>query len=63
MKFQELKDKNTSELQTMLKELQAKMLQLRFDLAEKRLKDFSQVKKTKVQVARVLTALKARGNQ
>ena len=47
MKFQELKDKNTNELQSMRKELQTKMLQLRFDLAEKRLKDFSQVKKSR----------------
>jgi len=59
MKFQEIKNKSTGELQSILKELQAKMLQMRFDLAEKRLKDFSQVKKTKVQIARILMLLKA----
>jgi len=46
----------------MLKDLQTKMLQISFDLAEKKLKDFSQVRKTKLQIARVLTALKMQSN-
>lgn len=63
MKFQELRNKHEDELQAMLKELQTKLLHLRFDLAEKKLKDFSQVKKTKTEIARVLTALHARFNE
>ena len=43
----------------MLKEFQSKLMQLRFDLAEKKVKDLSQFKKTRVAIARVMTALKA----
>ena len=63
MKFQELNNKNKIELQSMLKELQMKLLQLRFDLAEKKLKDVSQIRKTKLTIAQVLTALNMPTNQ
>jgi ribosomal protein L29 len=63
MKFSELQVKGSDELQGMLKELQAKLLQMRFDLAEKRLKDVSQIKKTKITIAQILTALKTQSQK
>ena len=58
MKYSELQAKGSAELQDMLKDLQAKLLQMRFDLADKKLKDVSQLKKTKIAIAQILTALK-----
>jgi len=57
MDYKEIQHKGVEELQTMAQELRSKLLQLRFNLAEKRLKDVSQIKKTKIELARVLTAL------
>lgn len=51
----DLKNKTSEELSTMLKDFKAKLLQFNFELGEKRLKDFSQVKKTKKGIARILT--------
>lgn len=59
MKYRDLIEKSPDELQSILKDLQAKLLQLRFDLADKKLKDLSQLKKTKVSIAQILTAMKA----
>jgi len=42
-----------------LADLRSKLLKLNFDLAESKVKDVSQVKKTKKDVARVLTALRS----
>ena len=58
MRVSELKNKTKHELSEMLKEYRAKITQLNFNLAEKKLKDFSQIKKTKKDIARVLTFLK-----
>ena len=55
MKKIDLQNKTSEELGTMLKDLKAKLLQFNFELGEKRLKDFSQVKKTKKEIARILT--------
>ena len=54
----DLQNKTKEELGMMLKDLKAKLLQFNFELGEKRLKDFSQVKKTKKEIARILTVLK-----
>ncbi len=43
----------------MLKELRIKLGKLRFELANKSLKDVSQLKKTKKDIARILTAIKS----
>ncbi len=51
----DLQNKTKEELDTMLKDLKAKLLQFNFELGEKRLKDFSQVSKTKREIARILT--------
>lgn len=56
----DLQNKTKEELKTMLKDLRAKLLQFNFELGEKRLKDFSQVKKTKKEIARILTELSKR---
>ena len=42
----------------MLRDFKSKLLQFNFELGEKRLKDFSQVNKTKKNIARILTTLK-----
>jgi len=56
----DLQNKTKEELGMMLKDLKAKLLQFNFELGEKRLKDFSQVKKTKKEIARILTELSKR---
>lgn len=53
----ELQNKSRDELIIMHKELNAKLMKLGFDLAGNRLKDSSQLNKTKKDIARVLTAL------
>lgn len=58
MKMTELKNKSHNELGQMLAELRGKLLQLRFDHMEKKLKDFSQLGKIKREIAQVLTAMK-----
>ncbi len=55
-------NKTKEELNTMLKDLKAKLLQFNFELGEKRLKDFSQVGKTKKEIARILTIINKNGN-
>ncbi len=62
MKKIDLQNKTKEELNTTLKDLKAKLLQFNFELGEKRLKDFSQVKKTKKEIARILTKLNQNGN-
>lgn len=50
-------NKTREELAGMFKEQKAKLLKLKFDLNEKKLKDVSQINKTKKDVARIMTAL------
>ncbi len=57
MKNIDLQNKTKEELSKMLSDLKSKLLQFNFELGEKRLKDFSQVKKTKKEIARILTTL------
>ena len=63
MKKNDLQNKTKEELNTMLNDLKAKLLQFNFELGEKRLKDFSQVKKTKKEVARILTITNQNGTK
>ena len=58
MKRIDLQNKTKDDLSHMLKDLKAKLLKLNFDLADNKVKDVSQVKKTKKDIARILTALK-----
>lgn len=62
MKHIDLQNKTREELNNMLTDLKAKLLQFNFELGEKRLKNFSQVDKTKREIARILTILKQNGN-
>ena len=50
-------NKTREELACMFKEQKSKLLKLKFELNEKKLKDFSQINKTKKDIARVMTAL------
>lgn len=59
MKYIDIKDKSRDELSHLLADLKTKILKLNFDLADNKVKDVSQVKKTKRDIARVLTALKS----
>jgi len=58
MKVKELKQKTTSELQLLLKEDRAKLQQLRFDLASKKLKNINELRFIKREIARILTIFK-----
>lgn len=58
MKFKELKLKQAAELKKMLEETREKIRDLRFKMANRKLKNSSEVKKTKILVARILTLLK-----
>lgn len=57
MKKNELKHQTAAELQHMLADARAKLSQLRFDLADKKLKKTSEVEQTRRQIARLMTAL------
>ena len=59
MKYADLKNKDEKELQQMLKDLQVKLGKFKFELANKSLKDYSQVGKTKRDIAQVMTAINA----
>jgi len=58
MKVTELKNKTREELDNMLSDLKSKLLKLNFDLADNKVKDVSQVGKTKRDIARILTVIK-----
>ncbi|OGM98415.1 MAG: 50S ribosomal protein L29 [Candidatus Yanofskybacteria bacterium RIFCSPLOWO2_01_FULL_41_34] len=60
MKNIDLQNKTVEEMSMILKDLKAKLLQFNFELGEKRLKDYSQIKKTKKEIARILTFLKSK---
>jgi len=57
MKFKELKLKSPAELKKLLEENREKNRDLRFKLVNRKLKNTSEVKKTKMLVARILTLL------
>ncbi len=59
MRFTDLKNKDLKELQKMSEDLKVKLGKLRFELANKTLKNFSQIKQTKKDIARILTAVRA----
>lgn len=59
MKTNDLTTHSTTELHAMLAAARAKMAQLQFDLADKKLKRTSDLGATRRQIARILTALKS----
>ncbi|MBI4158378.1 MAG: 50S ribosomal protein L29 [Candidatus Yanofskybacteria bacterium] len=58
MKLAELKNKTSKELTSILQEHKIQLSKLGFELEANTLKDTSQVKKTKKEIARILTLLK-----
>lgn len=60
MKKHDLTTKNAAELHTMLADARAKIAQLHFDLADKKLKRTSDIAATRRLIARVLTMLKTK---
>ena len=58
MKAKDIHNRNPQELQMLLAQARAKLIQLGFDIADRKTKDTSQVKKTKLDIARILTALR-----
>ena len=58
MKKNDLKNKDSNELLSSLAGLKSRLLQLSFERVEKRLKDSSQISKTKKEIAQTLTALR-----
>lgn len=58
MKLSDLKNMSTDELRKLEADLKAKLLKFNFDLADNKVKDTSQIKQTKKDIARVLTILK-----
>ena len=63
MKITELQNKSKEELSKLMGDLKSKLLKLNFDLADNKVKDISQFKKTKKDIARVLTLLKIRNSK
>ena len=58
MKRIDTQNKTKDDLNHILKDLKVKLLKLNFDLADNKVKDVSQFKKIKKDIARVLTELK-----
>ena len=57
MEFKELQQKESKELHQLLAQYRDKLRELRFKDANKQLRDVVQVRKTKKQIARILTLL------
>ena len=57
-KTNELINKSKEDLDHLLRELKSKLIKLSFDLADNKVKDVSQIKKTRRDIARVMTFLK-----
>ena len=60
MEIKELKSKSEEELELSLKELREKSRKLKFDLAEKKLKNVREISLTRKTIAKILTILKQR---
>ncbi len=58
MKAQELRQKSTGELQKLLQANREKLRQLKFDLASGKVKNVREIRKTKKEIAKILTILK-----
>ena len=63
MKTQELKEKNVSELEKLLKEKEENIRRLRFDFATKKVKGVRQIRAEKRDVARILTLIRQMNKQ
>ena len=59
MKYTEIKQKDSKELQTVLKDERIGLGKLRFELNNKSLPDSSKIRTTRRNIAKILTAIKA----
>ena len=59
MKYTEIKDKSREELEGMLREKRLLLFQLRAKLKTMQLQDTSEIRKTKRDIARIMTAINA----
>jgi len=57
MKTKELRQKTEQELELALKEMREKLRKLKFDLAEKKLKNVKEISLVKKTIARIMTIL------
>lgn len=58
MKYKELKNKSKVELQKLIRESREKLRELRFKIANRSLKNITEIDKTRKIIAKALTALK-----
>ena len=58
MKAKELREQSEKQLQILVKDSKEKLKSFRFSLANRQLKDYSEIKKTKKIIARIKTVLK-----
>lgn len=58
MKIKEIREKSENEQKKDLVELQNKLAKLRFDISAKQVKNHRDIRKTKKDIARILTVLK-----
>ncbi len=57
MKFTEIKDKSIKELEELLKEKKLELFQLRVKLKTMQLQNTSEIRKTRKDIAKILTAI------
>jgi ribosomal protein L29 len=62
MKISELRQKSKSELQKILKDNQKKLRELRFNLTVGKVKNIREIRKTKKEIAQILTLLCQKDN-
>jgi large subunit ribosomal protein L29 len=58
MRFEELKQKSKEELEKTLEDSKDKLRQLRFDLGAGKIKNVREIRKTKKEIAQILTLLR-----
>ncbi len=58
MSVSNLKHKSKAQLNNLLREKREKLRQLRFDLVSGKLRNFREIRKTKKEIARILTLLR-----
>lgn len=63
MKTQDIKQRTGEELNRLLGESRKKMRELRFNLVAGKVKNIREIRKLKIEIARILTILKEKDNQ
>ncbi|MDI6777861.1 MAG: 50S ribosomal protein L29 [Patescibacteria group bacterium] len=62
MKISDIQNMKKEELERNLHELRNKLAKIRFDISAKQVKNHREARKTKKEIARILTALKSGNN-